>query len=196
MAQQLSVKTKKSVSELWNQHLSPKSWTEIAEENNLNAARLERQLARVEDTMRGRALPTDDTRRVREREENRRLDSTTTPARRTFDEAAFQNSIQSVNSLGQNASTQNAGLRAISRETALPLAQVQQAHQQNQGVGLGDLFVAQELSAKTKKSVDELWRAHLNQRTWAQVAAENNQDITDIQRKLERVEQSLRNAGK
>jgi hypothetical protein len=192
VAQQLSVKTKKSVSELWNQHLSPKTWTEIAQENNLNAAQLERQLERVEDTMRGRALRTDDTRRVREREENRRLDSTT---RRTFDEAAFQNSIQSVNSLGQNASTQNAGLRAISRETALPLPQVQKAHQQNQGVGLGDLFVAQELSVKTKKSVDELWKAHLNQRTWAQVAAENNQDITDIQRKLERVEQSLRNAG-
>jgi hypothetical protein len=192
VAQQLSVKTKKSVSELWNQHLSPKTWTEIAQENNLNAAQLERQLERGEDTMRGRALRTGDPRRVREREANRRLDSTT---RRTFDEAALQHSIQSVNSLGQNASTQNAGLRAISRETSLPLAQVQRAHQQNQGVGLGDLFVAQELSVKTKKSVDELWKAHLNQRTWAQVAAENNQDITDIQRKLERVEQSLRNAG-
>jgi hypothetical protein len=134
---------------------------------------------------------------VREREQNqRRRDSIATPARTTFDETAFQNSIQSVNSLGQNASTQNAGLTAISRETALPLTQVQQAHQQNQGMGMGDLFVAQELSAKTKKSGDELWKAHLNQRTWAQVAAENNQDITDIQRKLERVEQSLRNAGK
>jgi len=196
VAQQLAVKTRKSVTELWNQHLSPKTWTEIAQENNLNAAQLERQLARVEDTMRGRAVRTDDTRRVRERDENRRLDSTTTPTRRSFDEAAFQNSIQSVNSLGQNASTKNAGLRAISRETALPMAQVQQAHQQNQGVGLGDLFVAQELAVKTKKSVDELWRAHLNQRTWAQVAAENNQDIGDIQRKLERVEQSLRNADK
>jgi hypothetical protein len=63
-------------------------------------------------------------------------------------------------------------------------------------MGLGDLFVAQELSAKTKKSVDELWKAHLNQRTWTQVAAENNQDISDIQRKLARVEQSLRDAGK
>ncbi len=197
VAQQLSAKSKKTIDQLWNQHLSPKSWTDIAQENNLSAAQLESQLARVEDTMRGRTSTTVDAQRVREREQNqRRRDANTTPARTTFDEAAFQNSIQSVNSLGQNASTQNAGLTAISRETALSLTQVQQAHRKNGGIGMGDLFVAQELSAKTKKSVEELWKAHMNQRTWAQVAADNNQDITDIQRKLERVEQSLRNAGK
>jgi hypothetical protein len=197
VAQQLSVQTKKSVSELWNRHLGPKSWTDIAQENNQNAAQLESQIARVEDTMRGRAPRADDAQRVREREQNQpRVSSTPNPARSTFDETAFQNSIQSVNSLGQNASAQSAGLAAMARETALPLTQIQQARQQNQGMGLGDLFVAQELSARTKKSVDELWKEHLNQRTWAQVAAGHNQDIGEIQRKLARVEQSLRDAGK
>jgi len=196
VAQQLSVKTKKPVNELWNQHLSPRSWTDIAQQNNQNAAQLERQLARVEDTMRGRASRADDAQRVREREQNQSRTDSINPARNTFDETAFQSSIQSVNNLGQNANAQSAGLAAMSRETALPLTQIQQARQQNQGLGLGDLFVAQELSVKTKKSVDELWKAHLNQRTWAQVAADNNQDIGEIQRKLARIEQSLRDAGK
>ncbi|HEY0550690.1 MAG TPA: hypothetical protein VGF13_13885 [Verrucomicrobiae bacterium] len=197
VAQQLSSKTKKSISELWNQHLSPKSWTDIAQENNQNAAQLERQLARVEDTMRGRAPQPDDAQRVREREQNRRRgDATANPARATFDETAFQTSIQAVNSLGQNANAQSTGLAAMARETALPLTQIEQARQQNQGMGLGDLFVAQELSAKTKKSVNELWQAHLNQRTWAQVAADNNQDIGEIQRKLASVEKSLREVAK
>jgi hypothetical protein len=197
VAEQLSVKTKKSVTDLWNQHLSPKSWTDIAQENNQNAAQIERQLARVEDSMRGRASSAPDAQRVREREPNQpRVDSTTTTnlTRNTFDETAFQNSIQSVNSLGQSGTAQ--GLAAIARETSVPLTQVQQMQQQNQGMGLGDLFVAQELSTKTKKSVDELWKAHLNQRTWAQVAAENNQDISAIQRKLARVEQSMRDTSK
>ena len=194
VAQQLSVKTKKSVSDLWNAHLSPKSWTDIAQENNQSAAELERQLARVEDTMRGR-LSAADAQRVREREQSATT-TTTTPATTAFNETAFQNSIQSVNSLGQNAKAQSAGLAAMSRETALPLNKIEQARQQNQGMGLGDLFVAQELSVKTKKSVDELWKQHLNQRIWAQVAADNNQDIGEIQRKLARIEQSLRDAAK
>src|SRR6185436_6827221 len=146
--------------------------------------------------MRGRASRADDAQRVREREQNQSRTDSINPARNTFDETAFQSSIQSVNNLGQNANAQSAGLAAMSRETALPLTQIQQARQQNQGLGLGDLFVAQELSVKTKKSVDELWKAHLNQRTWAQVAADNNQDIGEIQRKLARIEQSLRDAGK
>jgi hypothetical protein len=199
VAEQLSVKTRKSVSDLWNQHLSPKSWTDIVQENNQNPAQLERQLARVEDSMRGRASGTSDAQRVRERDQNQspaNSTTTTSPARTAFDETAFQNSIQSLNSLGQGATAQSTGLAAISRETAVPLTQVQQTQQQNQGMGLGDLFVAQELSAKTKKSVDELWKAHLNQKTWAQVAADNNQDISAIQRKLERVEQSLRDTSK
>ena len=197
VAQQLSAKTKKSVSDLWNQHLSPKSWTDIAQENNQNAAQLERQLARVEDTMRGRTSRSDDAQRVRERERNQaRTDSAANPKPAAFDETAFQSSIQSVNNLGQNANAQNAGLAAMSRETALPLSQLQQTRQQNQGMGLGDLFVAQELSVKTKKSVDELWKLHLNQRTWSQVAADHNQDIGEVQRKLARVEQSLRDAAK
>jgi hypothetical protein len=197
VAQQLSAKTKKSVTDLWNQHVSPKSWTDIAQENNQSAAQLERQLARVEDTMRGRNARSDDAERVRGRDRNQERNNSavnSTPA--AFDETKFQSSIQSVNNLGQNANAQSAGLTAMSRETALPLTQIQQTRQQNQGLGLGDLFVAQELSVKTKKSVDELWKLHLNQRTWSQVAADHNQDIGEIQRKLARVEQSLRDAAK
>ena len=147
--------------------------------------------------MRGR-LSAADAQRVREREQSATSTTaaSTTPATTAFNETAFQNSIQSVNSLGQNTKAQSAGVTAISRESALPLNQVEQARQQNQGMGLGDLFVAQELSVKSKKSVDELWKQHLNQKTWAQVAADNNQDIGEVQRKLARVEQSLRDATK
>ena len=197
VAQQLALKTQKSVNDMWNQHLSPKAWTDIARENNADAAQIERQLARVENTMRGRTGPTA-AERVRARDQST-LPNTTTPAPTTpavFDETTFQQSIQSVNSLGQNANARQAGLTAVSQETTVPLAQVQQAQQQNQNLGLGDLFVAQELSAKTRKSIDELWRQHLSPKTWAEIVRENNQDPGDIQRKLARVEQALRNATK
>jgi hypothetical protein len=190
VAQQLALQTKKPVNEMWNMHLSPKTWADIARENNRNASQLETQLARVESAMRGQ------TARVEGAERVRALDSSRTDSTAAFNETAFQQSIQSVNSLGQDTKARTAGLMALSRETAMPLSQIEQTSQQNQGLGIGDLFVAQELSVKTKKSVDELWKQHLNAKTWAQIARDNNQDIGEIQRKLARIEQELRNAGK
>ncbi len=192
VAQELALQSKKSVNEIWNLHLSPKSWADIAQSNNSSESQLERQLARIEDAMRGRAVRNDDTERVRARDQRR--DGASPKA--TYDEAAFEKSVQAVNSLGQNADIQRVGLRAIARETAMSMSQVEQAHQQNQKLGMGDLFVAQELATKSRKSVDEIWRQHLSPKTWAEVAKDNNQDIGEIQRKLARVEQALRDAGK
>jgi hypothetical protein len=195
VAQQLSLKTKKPISELWNMHLSPKSWDAIAQDSYGSANQLERQLARVEDTMRGRTARADDAERVRERDQ-RRLDRIDSTRNIPFDEPTFERSIQSVNSLGQNADVRRAGLRALSRETGTPLSQVELADQQHRNLGMGDLFIAQELSAKTKKSVDELWKLHLSPQTWAQIARDHNQDLSELQRKLARIEQALRDTGK
>ena len=189
VAQQLASKSKKSISDLWNQHLSPKSWEAIAQENGANASQIERQLARIEDTMRGRT-PRADAERVRGRDE--RLNAANDSTRTTFDESTFERMIQSVNSLGQNANARRAGLNALSRETAVSLSQVEQAEQKHRNLGMGDLFVAQELSAKTRKSIEELWKEHLSPKTWSQVARDNNQDPGELQRKLSRIEQTLR----
>ena len=190
VAQQLSLKTKKPVADLWSMHLSPKTWEAIAQENGANAGQIERQLARVEDTMRGRA-PRADAERVRAREQQVNTANDSAPA--AFDQSTFERTIQSVNTLGQNANARRAGLNAISRETTVPLSQVEQAEQQHQNLGLGDLFVAQELSARTKKSIDDLWKLHLSPQTWSQIARDNNVDPGQLQRKLARIEQTLRN---
>ena len=191
VAQQLAVKTKKPVAELWSMHLSPKTWEAIAQENGANANQIERQLARIEDTMRGLA-PRADAQRVREREQ--RVNTANDPAPVAFDQSTFEKTIQSVNTLGQNANARRAGLNAVSRETTVPLSQVEQAEQQNRNMGLGDLFVAQELSARTKKSIEDLWKLHLSPQTWSQIARDNNVDPGELQRKLTRIEQTLRSS--
>jgi hypothetical protein len=98
-----------------------------------------------------------------------------------------------VNTLGQTANARRAGLNAVSRETTVPLSQVEQAEQQNRNLGMGDLFVAQELSARTKKTIEDLWKLHLSPQTWAQIARDNNVDPGQLQRKLTRIEETLRN---
>ena len=133
----------------------------------------------------GATVPTtEDRTRVRERRERR---GTMTELERR---------VAAINALDDQPQAMRAGLTASSRETAMPLPTVEQNQKQNANVGLGDFFVAQELSIKTQKSVDELLRQHAAGKTWNEISTANNQDVESIQRKLANVEQAMRDAVK
>lgn len=184
VAQQLSAKSGKSIDELWQMHVRDKrTWADIAQQYNQDVTDLQRKLTRIEAAMSDR-VP------VRERERDRGFRDDRTPLT-----SSFQETIQQVNSLGQAPAAERAGLTAFSKEAAVSLNDIEQAHRRHQNLGLGDLFVAQELAVKSRKSIDELWRMHVDdKRTWADVAREFNVDVTDIHRKLARVETQMRQA--
>ncbi len=185
-AQDLAVQTQKSVDEMLKLHSSGRTWNEIALMNNKDLANVQAKLDRIEDAMQpGAAVPApDDRTRVRDRRDRR------APLNE------LERRIAAINTLDDQPQAMRAGLTASSKETAMPLPTVERNQRQNANVGLGDFFVAQELSIKTQKSVDELLRLHASGKTWNEIATTSNQDMESIQRKLANVEQAMRDAVK
>lgn len=192
MAHELATKTKKSADQYFKQHAEGKTWSELARASGQDINVIERKLARIETAMRD---GTADRSRVRERGErsrdrNARLDRNDRPASGT----GIERSVDAVNALDDSAKAKRAGLTAMSKETAVPLPTVEEAERNHPNAGLGDLFVAQELATKTQKSVSDLLGMHRDGKTWAEIAASHNQDISSVQQKLSRVEEAMRTA--
>jgi len=182
LAQEIAKNSKKSPDEILRARTSgEKTWVEIARDNKQNVNALERKLGNIQDAM---LAATGDRARVR----GNQSAQTAQPA----GDSPFDKTIQSVNALGQEPTARRAGLSAIARETELSREQVEQSSEQNKQLGLGDFFVAQHLASKTKKSVSELWNTHLSGKTWTEIAQANNENATQIERKLERVEDAMR----
>src|SRR5436190_826677 len=59
--------------------------------------------------------------------------------------------IQAINRLDNRESAKMAGYAAVSKETAVPLPQVQAEHQQHPKLGLAGLFMAHEIATHTHK---------------------------------------------
>lgn len=186
LAQELAVQTQKSVADMLKLHSSGRTWNEIAAMNNKDIATIQAKLDRIEDAMQpGATVPTtDDRTRVRDR------------ANRRAPMNELERRIAAINTLDDQPQAMRAGLTASSRETAMPLPTVEQQQKQHVNVGLGDFFVAQELSIKTQKSVSELLNLHSSGKTWNEIATGNNQDVETIQKKLANVEQAMRDALK
>jgi hypothetical protein len=136
LAQELANNTRKSPQEIQQARNEAASWTEVATAHKQDLVALEQKLRRIHEAMLdpdGRA---------------RAATPSTSPAvpPSTTAESAFGRSIQSVNALGQEAEARRLCLEAIARETDLSRREIQQAADQNKHIGLGDLFVAQQLS--------------------------------------------------
>src|SRR5688500_1502546 len=132
--------------------------------------------------------------RARARDRNSAADRAASSQQKatTVGDSPFHQSIQSVNALGQDQEARRLGLNAIARETDMSRPQVEQAADQHKQLGLGDLFVAQQLSLKTKKSINELWNMHLSPKSWDDVARENNENVNQLERQLARIEDTMR----
>ena len=101
--------------------------------------------------------------------------------------------IQTINRLNTNASAKQAGMAAVSRETAVPLPTIEAEAKDHPTMGLAGLFVAHELSVKTKKPVDQLIKQRQSGKMWSEIARDNGQDLRALDQKLARVETAMRN---
>jgi hypothetical protein len=90
---------------------------------------------------------------------------------------------------------QRAGLAAVSKETAVPLPTLEEAQKQNASAGLGDLFIAQDIGLHTQKPIGDLLKLHADGRSWSEIAQQHNQDVNELEKKLDRIEQAVRDAG-
>jgi hypothetical protein len=185
VAHELSVQTHKPVDQFLKQHRTGKTWTEIARANGENLNTMQGKLERIRQAM----LNPDAAAAASS-------SSDATRVRAAAYQTEFDRRVQMLNTRNDQPAAMRAGLAALSKETAVPLPTVEENQKQHPDAGLGDLFVAQELSTKTQKSVDELLRVHATGKTWSDIAKENNQDVASIQTKLANLEQAMRDTGK
>jgi hypothetical protein len=105
-----------------------------------------------------------------------------------------------MNTLDDKPGAMNAGLAALSKETATPMPQIETLQKAHMSAGIGDLFVAQELSTKARKPggefqpADDFLKQHANGKSWTEIIRENNADQNAIEQKLSRIEQAMKDA--
>src|SRR4051812_9422602 len=85
--------------------------------------------------------------------------------------------IQTINRLDNQESAKMAGLAAISKETAVPLPEIQGEVTQHSNVGLAGIFLAHELATHTHKPVDQFIRQRAAGKMWTQIATANGEDL-------------------
>lgn len=101
--------------------------------------------------------------------------------------------IQTINRLDNSASAKQAGLSAVSRETAVPLPTIEAEAKDHPTMGLAGIFLAHELSVKTKKPVEQLIKQRQGGKMWSEIARDNGQNLRDLEQKLARIETAMRN---
>jgi hypothetical protein len=102
--------------------------------------------------------------------------------------------IVAINHLDNDRSALQAGLAAISKETAVPLPKIEAEHKEHPNVGLAGLFMAHELAVHTHKPVEHFIKAHREGKSWNELATANNQNLDKVEQKLDRIEAAMRSA--
>jgi hypothetical protein len=103
--------------------------------------------------------------------------------------------VREINKLDNSNDSMMAGMAAVSKETAVPLPTIQAEHKEHPKVGLAGLFVAHELATHTHEPVEKFIKQHESGKSWADLAAANNQDLSSFEAKLARIESALQNSG-
>lgn len=124
-----------------------------------------------------------DPQKSRERRAERR------EARRDIDQH-----IRAINALDNKPAALQAGLRAASQESAVPVPTLQAEHKDHPKIGLAGLFVAHEIATRSKKSADDLIKQRSSGRTWTQIALAHHEDLDVLETKLSRIEEAMRAA--
>jgi len=115
-------------------------------------------------------------------------------AERRAEKIDIDKRIDAVNRLDNKPAAMQAGLAAVSKETAVPLQKIQAEHKEHPRVGLAGLFVAHDLAVHSHKPVDQFIKAHQDGSTWTALATANGVDLSEIDGKLARIEQEMRGA--
>jgi hypothetical protein len=127
-----------------------------------------------------------ETRKERRAERNERGEKA---AKRDIDDH-----IRDINKLDNKESARLAGLRAVSKETAVPVPRLEEQLKNHPKAGIAGLLVANEIGNKTKKEPSDVFKAHGNGRSWAELAKEHSADAAAMEDKLSRVESAMRDA--
>jgi hypothetical protein len=117
-----------------------------------------------------------------------------TRAERRADKIDIDKRIEAVNRLDNKPAAMQAGMAAVSKETAVPLQKIQAEHKEHPRVGLAGLFVAHDLAVHSHKPVDHFIKAHQEGNTWTALATANGLDLSEVDSKLARIEQEMRGA--
>lgn len=89
-----------------------------------------------------------------------------------------------------------ASLNAISVQTGVPLATVQEQHKQYPNIGVAGLLAANVLADQTKKDPTVFLQAKAAGQTWSQIAQSNNVPMAKLDARLASVEQSMAPTGR
>lgn len=102
--------------------------------------------------------------------------------------------IRDINKLDNKESSRLAGLRAVSHETGVPVPRLEEQLKNHPKAGIAGLLVANEIGNKTKKEPSDVFKAHGNGKSWAELAREHSADVGAMENKLAHVEAALREA--
>jgi hypothetical protein len=102
--------------------------------------------------------------------------------------------IRDINKLDNKEGARLAGLRAVSHETGTPVPRLEEQLKNHPKAGIAGLLVANEIGNKTKKEPSDVFKAHGNGKSWAELAREHSADVGAMETKLARVEAALREA--
>ena len=102
--------------------------------------------------------------------------------------------IASINRLDNRQAAMRIGMAEVSKQTAVPLPKIEAEHKEHPGVGLGGLFMAHELAVHTQKPVEHFINAHKEGKSWNELATASQVSLHEIDAKLARVEDAMRNA--
>ena len=101
---------------------------------------------------------------------------------------------RAINTLDNRAPARRAGLEAIAKETGVSVPTLQAQHRQHQEVGTAGLFMANVIAGHTKRPAGNYLRQAAEGKPWERIAADNGVNLEDLDAKLGRLEEAMRNA--
>jgi hypothetical protein len=116
-----------------------------------------------------------------------------TPQPVKVEKADLEKRVKTVNNLADKEAPRRAGLDAISKETGVPLAKLQAQRREHDGIGIAGLTMANVIAGKTGKPAATYIRAHLSGKPWDKIAADNGVKLEELDAKVARVEEAMRN---
>ena len=101
---------------------------------------------------------------------------------------------RTINTLDNKTATRRVGLDAIAKETGVSVATLQAQHRQHQEIGTAGLLMANAIAAQTKRPAGAYLRQAAEGKPWVRIAADSGVNINELDAKLARVEEAMRDA--
>jgi len=108
--------------------------------------------------------------------------------------ADINDRIRDLNQLDNKPAARLAGLRAVSKETGVPVPTLEAQHKQHPKIGIAGLLVANDIAVRGKADVSQLIRQRNSGKTWNELAQANHVPFDTVEAKLGQVETAMREA--